>query len=135
MANAVVSEEPPMKTYPIKSDRNQTFAFEISNAYIGASAIADLLRQSDKVTNVKPRKPLENRGDVHIEFQYAGTDFVVWEPFGDSSRYWVGPKDDANRSVSVEDLEAVFARYQPAGWRKVVGDLLTLNLKSLFGRE
>jgi len=37
--------------------------------------------------------------------------------------------------VSVEDLEAVFARYQPAGWRRVVGDLLTLNLKALFGRK
>jgi hypothetical protein len=70
-----------------------------------------------------------------IEFQYSGVDFVVWEPYGDSSRYWVGPKDDANRSVSVENLEAVFARYQPARWRKVVGDLLTLNLESLFGRK
>ncbi len=121
-----------MKTYPIKTDDNRTFAFEISNAYIGASTIADLLRQNSRVTNLKKRKPLQSPGDVHIEFQYAGVDFMVWEPYGDSSRYWIGPKNDGDRSVGVEDLESAFARYRVPLLRKVAGDLVTLNLRALF---
>jgi len=122
-----------MKTYAIKDDSNRTFAFEISNAYIGPSTIADLLRQSSKVTDLRQRKPLESPGDVYIEFRYAGREFIVWEPYGDSSRYWIGPKNDSDRSGAIDDLEVLFARYQPPWLRKVAGDLLTFNLKSLLG--
>lgn len=123
-----------MKTYAIKGDDNRMFAFEISNAYIGASTIASLLLETSNVTNLTRRKPLRGSADIHIEFQYAGVDFVVWEAYGDNSRYWIGPKNDSDRSVDIRDLEARFVRYQPPLWRRIVGDLLTLNLRSLLGR-
>lgn len=121
-----------MKTYPIKTDDNRTFAFEISNAYIGAGTIADVLCQHRGVINLKRRKPLQSPSDVHIEFQYAGVDFMVWEPYGDSSRYWIGPKNDADRSIGIEDIESAFVRYRVPRLRKVAGDLVTLNFLSLF---
>jgi hypothetical protein len=121
-----------MKTYPIKTDDNRTFAFEISNAYIGANTIADLLRQNGRVTNLKKRQPFQSPGDVHIEFQYADVDFMVWEPYGDNSRYWIGPKNDADRSVGIEDLEHAFAVYRVPLLRKITGDLVTFNLRALF---
>lgn len=124
-----------MKTYPIKDGNNRTFAFEIGNVYVGPGVIANLLRRSGKVVNLKRRKAFHSPADVHIDFQYGGVDFIVWEPYADSSRYWIGPKDDANRTVGIEDLESVFARYRPPRWRKIAGDLLTLNFASLFGRE
>jgi hypothetical protein len=36
-----------------------------------------------------------SREEEFCEFSLAGVQFVVWEPFGDSDRYWIGPKDNA----------------------------------------
>jgi len=33
------------------------------------------------------------REDEFCEFSLNGVLFKVWEPFGDSSRYWIGPDD------------------------------------------
>ena len=32
------------------------------------------------------------REDEFCEFEVDGVSFIVFEPFGDNSRYWVGPK-------------------------------------------
>src|SRR5215510_9273577 len=38
------------------------------------------------------------REEEFCEFSLAGAQFVVWEPFGDNSRYWIGPKDGSGRT-------------------------------------
>jgi len=37
--------------------------------------------------------------EAHITFNYRGEPFVINEPWGDSSRYWVGPQDAETSKV------------------------------------
>jgi hypothetical protein len=37
------------------------------------------------------------REEVFCEFELGGARYEVWEPFGDNSRYWVGPADSVWR--------------------------------------
>ena len=49
-------------------------------------------------------------------FKYHGEPFVVWEPYGDSSRYWIGPdQNDPAKIVDVGPLEGAIARHRPVG--------------------
>ena len=41
-----------------------------------------------------------------LSFQVNSEPFVVWEPWGDSSRYWVGPVDIDVTSGNAAALEA-----------------------------
>jgi hypothetical protein len=74
---------------------------------------------------------------VHVTFKYLGLDYIVWEPFGDNSRYWIGPaQEDAQSSnTDVAPLANAFRDYQPPILVKMFGDLITLNFKSLFGAD
>ncbi|MCY1562005.1 hypothetical protein D9M68_993370 [compost metagenome] len=51
---------------------------------------------------------------------------MVWEPFGDNSRYWIGPQE-AERDVDFATVEMAFKQYRPALLRKVLGDLIGLK--------
>jgi hypothetical protein len=126
-----------MKTNPILTkDGSRSFAFEVENVYIASATAARLLAEVDGVTDVQPYKMSSKSSDVHIEFKYRGQPYIVWEPFGDNSRYWIGPKDEANDVGDITSLEAVFKRYRPPLHRMLVGDLLTLRfITRFFGRE
>lgn len=119
-----------MDTYLIKNSDDVPFAFEIDNIYIGAKKIAALLGKVDGVSEIRLRKMFSLPDDIHIEFKYAGEDFMVLEPYADSSRYWIGPKDDKNRNIPISVIEAVFKEYQPSPAIKLIGDLLSLNIFS-----
>ena len=125
-----------MRTYPILSDSDEKqSAFEIDNAYVGRSAISKILKQLDGVKNVQSRKGLTASPDVHIEFEYFGRPYIVWEPYGDSSRYWIGPKEGLQYRAPIEDIEKAFIIYQPPLYRRVIGDVLTLRfITRLFQR-
>lgn len=110
-----------MKTWPIKGEKNQVFAFEIKNVSIGVSSMADLLKTVPEVSAVSVRKLFSKSSDVHIEFFYCGHELMVWEPFGDNSRYWIGPRDDDGEKPDIEKLEKVFQGYQPSIIRKLLG--------------
>lgn len=42
----------------------------------------------------------ESGNEIHTEFTFDGANFVVWEPFGDNSRFWIGPSDDETGAVT-----------------------------------
>jgi hypothetical protein len=122
-----------MKTYPILTkDRSRAFAFEVENIYISPATAAYLVTAVDGVANVELRKAFSKSSDVHVEFQYRGQPYVVWEPYGDSSRYWVGPKEETNDVGDITALEAVFRRYRPPLHRALLGDVLTLRFITRF---
>jgi len=123
-----------MKTFPIESKDGHCFAFEIENAYIASGQIVQLLQEVEGVTDIRARKPFSSSSDIHVSFGYKGQEFVVWEPYGDSSRYWIGPKDENEHSTDVTVLQEVFAKYAPSLPKKIIGDLITLNFKELFQR-
>ena len=125
-----------MKTHPVTTtDGSRAFAFEVENAYIAPAAAASLLAEVDGVTDVRVRRLLSKSSDIHVEFRYRGKPYIVWEPFGDHSRYWIGPKDEGSGVGEISKLEAAFERYRPPLHRVLFGDLVSLRfITRLFGR-
>lgn len=125
-----------MKTYPI-SDKERSqypFAFEIDNAYVSIRTISSILSAVDGVSSVRRRRSFSSPSDIHIRFQFKGKEHVVWEPYGDNSRYWIGP-DEKVEPTEIGDLKTAFDNYRPPAIVKLIGDLITLNLKGLLGRD
>ena len=126
-----------MITYPIVGNTEGTglFAFEVENVYVLPRRIARILAGIDEVTAVR-LWPLFRSTDRRVEFRFRGRDFMVWEPYGDSSRYWIGPQDDNDdRPIDISVIEDAFKRYRPPPYHRVIGDILTLRiLKRLVGR-
>jgi hypothetical protein len=121
-----------MKTYPLKDKNGFQIGFEIENVYISLRKIVKLLSTIKEVSDIKPRRLFDFRNENHIEFDYTGNDFVVMEPFGDNSRYWIGPKGEPDTKVDVSDIENVFIQYSPSIFIEFLGDLISLNLKKLL---
>lgn len=117
-----------METYPILSkDKVQLPAFEIENACIAISTITQLLQQVDGVSEVRPRKLFSGSSDVRIEFMYLGEPYIVLEPNGDSSRYWIGPMNGFKAGGDSTAIEQVFKRYRPPLYRMIIGNVITLR--------
>ena len=96
-----------MKTYPLYQNK-KLFAFEINNTFIRLKKISNLLNSVSDVTNIKVRKIFQNSSpDVHIEFKYKHHEYIILEPYGDSSIYWIGPSDE-NIHEDISDIERVF---------------------------
>jgi hypothetical protein len=115
--------------------------FEIENVYIGPSAIAECLSGVDGVKNVQCREIFSRPNDVPVSFDFMGLPFAVWQPFGDNSRYWIGPADmiadhkdvpDIQNPKDLDRLEEAFTRYTPPFWRKITGDIITLRFVTQF---
>ena len=124
-----------MKTYPIKTEQGMCWAFEIENAYIRPRTIAALLADVSDIADIQPRKPFSASDEIHLRFRFRGREFVVWEPYGDNSRYWIGPADEKEAPIDAAELQAAFDRYAPSLPTKIFGDIITLNFRSLFRRD
>lgn len=104
---------------------NQTYAFEICSALISLKDLFRLLIIVDCITNLKRRKLFQNFEDsIHIKFVYKEQEFIVQEPYGDSSEYWIGPYDETAQSTSIAEIESVFVSYKPTFWRRMISFLL-----------
>jgi hypothetical protein len=98
-----------MRTFPIKDADGQMFAFEI-RARLFAWRLARCLRDIPGVSDVRPRRWWVGSADVHIRFLYQGREHIVWEPYGDNSRWWIGPDDDGAPHIPLDELERAIAR-------------------------
>jgi hypothetical protein len=125
-----------MKTYPIIQDGGpDPFAFEIDHVYLSRKMIARILDKIDGVTEVHLGGRFGSTDDDRIEFKCQGHDYIVMEPFGDNSRYWVGPKggkDDVTAAANMGQIKAAFEGYKPPLPVKIFGDLASLNFRGLF---
>lgn len=135
-----------MKTYPIfKKDGIREPIFEIEKIYISSAALVRLLALVEGVTEVRPQKMFSKPRDIHVEFKYLRRPYIVWEPFGDNSRFWIGPADmvsDADPVPALDSpndilvLEDAFKHYRPPLHRAILGDVLTLRcLRKLVGLD
>jgi hypothetical protein len=82
-------------------------AFEIGNAFITLRGISRILRCVEGVTGLRTTSGSDDR----LLFEYAGESCVVSEPFGDNSRYWIGPAFPERSSLDVRPLQQAFARH------------------------
>ncbi len=124
-----------MRTFEIHSDDEGYFvAFEIENAYVRPSKVGEILSAVDGVQNVAVGNLAGESRDIRVTFDYEGIEYIVWEPYGDNSRYWIGPKqtDEQLSDIDITPLAEAFRKYQPPFLIKVLADLVTLNFKSLF---
>ena len=80
-----------MKTYDLKDQQGRVYAFEIEN--IGRWELCELIRSFPGVQLLRePRWLSEFREEEFCEFEVNGQTFRAWEPFGDNSRFWIGPE-------------------------------------------
>jgi hypothetical protein len=96
-----------MKTYPILKDDGTMRGFEITSAWVTFRPLYKILRSIDGVTDVHR----QHFNEDHIIFNYYGEPFLVNEPFGDNSRYWVGPKDPDTSQHDMTPIQNAFQRY------------------------
>jgi hypothetical protein len=121
-----------VKTFPaVTAPDGRILAFEVENAHVGPVTVARLLRQAEGVADVEQRRLFSRDSDVHVKFKYLGQPCIVWEPYGDNSRYWIGPETPDVFNGSMSAVETVLASYKPPMHRALIGDLLSLR----FGKR
>ena len=123
-----------MQTYPLFNQAGRLFAFEIENVYVGRRRIGALLARVNDVSEVKVSRSFLPRGDVHVDFLYGGKQYVVWEPWGDSSRFWIGPREESDEPVDIQALEKVFRSYRPPLATRVLGSIASVTFLSVKGQ-
>jgi len=94
-----------VKTYPILRPDGSVHAFEISNAWIPMHTIRRMLRSVPDVSEIRRIWFREQR----VLFRLHGEECEIWEPFGDSSRYWIGPLNAKSSKLNLSELHAAFA--------------------------
>ncbi|MFV1985355.1 MAG: hypothetical protein ACC657_17540 [Thiohalomonadales bacterium] len=103
-----------MKTYPLKTEDGELYAFEIPNYFISSSSIARFIKKVPDCTIIWVRK-IFGKSDIHVQFEYEGITFEAWEPFGDNSRIHIGPEKEAQEKV-ILNLEGKFSQAKRFFW-------------------
>lgn len=117
-----------MNTFPLAVGQDgHPKAFEVENVYVSPSTVAQILERTEGVTDVEQRRLFAGESEVHVKFKYQGYTCIVWEPYGDNSRYWIGPESTAAFEGNMDQVEAAFRKYQPPLLRSIIGDLLSLR--------
>lgn len=81
-----------MKTYPLHDPENRVFAFEVSNLGLGRHSLCRVVETIPGAVLIRKPKFLSwLREDSFCEFVVDGEKYEAEEPFGDNSKYWIGP--------------------------------------------
>lgn len=82
-----------MTVYEIYNQADQLTAFEVDNTLLGRRGACRIVRSVSGV-HIRKRPVFWSwwREEVFCEFDLGDHTFQIWEPFGDSSRYWIGPE-------------------------------------------
>jgi hypothetical protein len=101
-----------MKIYDLHDDQKRVFAFEIPNFGLGRVGVCRVVETVPGATLTRrPKKFLSwFREDKFCEFTVGGETYEVEEPFGDNSRYWVGPRPP-RWIPQTERVREAFARW------------------------
>ena len=84
-----------MKVYELHNSAGRTFAFEVENTFLGRRGVVRVVRSIPGAVVTRTPKFLSwFREEQFCEFIVDGREFVAWEPYGDNSRYWIGPKEE-----------------------------------------
>lgn len=99
-----------MRTFPLFDKNGRLFAFEIGNLLIGRRGVCKVVERIKGPTLTRRPKLFSwPREDVFCEFAVDGESFVAVEPFGDNSRYWIGP-NPARWVPQTEKVHEAFKR-------------------------
>ena len=82
-----------MNVYELRDPEGRIFAFEGDNTLLGRRGLVRVVRSIPGAVVTRTPKLLSwFREEEFCEFSVDGQPFVAREPYGDNSRYWVGPK-------------------------------------------
>jgi hypothetical protein len=95
-----------METHKITYEDGNLFAFEISSTWCSRRKAVSIIERLNNVEITKRPKWFSFKGqDVFCEFNYKDISYLIEEPWGDSSRYWIGPEEKSGNSGINEILE------------------------------
>jgi hypothetical protein len=81
-----------VRTYDLHDAEGRVYAFEVSSL-LGRRGAVRVIRSIPAARVTRTPVALSwLREETFCEFELDDVRFVVWEPFGDSSRYWIGPE-------------------------------------------
>jgi hypothetical protein len=99
-----------MKVYDLKDESGRIFAFEVAN--FGRRRVCRFVGTVPGVVVLRRQRYFQfSSEDDFCEFELQGQKFVISEPWGDNSRYWVGPKPP-EWCPEVERVRDAFAAYK-----------------------
>jgi hypothetical protein len=106
-----------MKIYGIPCSSDRFAAFEVANWRIGRRGACAIVRRIPGVEVLKRPVFLSwFREEVFCQFRVGDHTFEIEEPFGDNSRYWVGPAGigEGKALEWVPEIELVRAAFEQA---------------------
>jgi hypothetical protein len=98
-----------MKVHDLKDKQGRVFAFEVSNALLTRKSVCKLVRSIPGARLLSGRAEL--RDDEFCTFEIEGQKFKAWEPWGDSSRYWIGAEPESP-CPQLSVIRDAFARHR-----------------------
>jgi len=98
-----------MKIFDVRNADGELLAFEVRNTWLTRPGVARIVRRIPGVQLVRTPHYFQRRAqDEFCEFVVGGATFIAWEPFGDSSRYWIGPRP-SRPAPEIAVVRSVFA--------------------------
>lgn len=104
-----------MRTYDIHTEDGELLAFEVDNLLlmrVGA------IRVVKSIPGVKIISARWVREDVFCRFELSGREFMVEEPWGDNSRYCIGPMEPVEPTEQIKQARAAFQSAGILGFRR-----------------
>lgn len=101
-----------MEIYDLRDEQGRLYAFEIPNHRIGRRGVCRVIGRIPGAEVLRRPKLLSwLREEEFCEFRLGGVRFVAWEPYGDNSRYWIGPQTRTSAAPELSAIRAAFARF------------------------
>jgi hypothetical protein len=116
-----------MKIYDLLDKEGRVFAFEVNNFFLSRKRLSKIVNRMPGVRMIRtPRR--FSWEDEFCEFEIDGQRFTAWEPWGDSNRFWIGPKSNEwcpqveivkhfflKKKTPVDIIKNFFFRKKPEG--------------------
>lgn len=94
-----------MRTYDICKENGELMAFEVNNLLLTRLGAIRVVR---RISGVKILATPWVRQDVFCRFALEGREFLIEEPWGDNSRYWVGPSEPVEPTSQIKVVKTAF---------------------------
>ena len=100
-----------MRVYDLTDELGRIYAFEVDTTLLGRRGACNVAARIPGVRIVR-RHRLFSGDEEFCEFELDGQRFKAWEPFGDNSRYWIGP-EPPKWCPQIERVRAAFVQHPP----------------------
>jgi hypothetical protein len=98
-----------VRIHDLNTEDGRLRAFEVTNTFLSRGQACRIVEKIPGAQLVRKSRLFGNTEDF-CEFTLAGETFLIEEPFGDNSRYWIGSKRPTQNS-SLLQVRAAFASH------------------------